>query len=378
MALPTFDRAVATQNITVNTAYSLSVPYTGATQGWVEGDIVTEFGFSHSFTATHLIVKGTPPVEKSNLQGVLKLKNAEGTVSLPVIFNVGPAAPVFGTLPNNIPLYLGQQARIHVPVTNTIANLSVKGPWLQSTLEVVDGGIDILADVPSATQATLNMPAEARRFIVEVSNNGGSILSPKSKLNFTLNSGSPPALGTVSGSLSGSTLTFSWSAVSGALGYEYTLESGNAATWTFTTSTSFTATYSGSGNVTARVRVASPWIGTESTFTVGVPDAPTLLGGTFFGGGNDLQYRFTFTAPANKGSAITHYSATVFVTADGRELAGNTYTQAQIDGYGYIPVYIYTPLNPYPCTVKIRAQNAIGWSDYSNAKTIQSAGSTPS
>ena len=282
MPKPVFVTTIAaTQNVIVDTEYSLAITITGATHAWVEGTLISNGDFSHSFSGGVLTVKGRSKRLQSLVVCSFKAKNADGTTTVTASYNVVPALPVFSSPPNNFKLYKGQKARIIVPISNLPTKIAVKGPWVGVSYEKIKtGGIEIIGDVPSAD--TFNIPSDSRRFEMTAGNAAGTVKTSASQLNFTIETGTPPAMSsfTPTGAFRG--ITLSWTAVTDALGYEYKIWKSTATepadtkkgAWQSAGSgTRFTIQGLDAGtSYKVKMRVGSPWVGAATAAKTDSPE----------------------------------------------------------------------------------------------------------
>ena len=283
MAKPVIVTTVSSSiNIAVNTEYSLSVTITGATTAWAEGDLFTDGNFSHDWDGSGTLkIKGKSTALQSGITCDIKAKNADGTTTKSTVFNIVPAAPVITTAGlTNIPIYKGQKFSLLVPISNDPTFVDVDAPYLGLTDDKHEAGVLISGDVPSADRFGLT----TGRFKVTAGNAAAHVQTSESQLTFAVKTGTPPQITNPSLAKSGTTLTLSFTAPTGALAYEYTLERGDTATWTRFTGTKTNNTVTHTMTVPSnfsltngdfiRLRVASPWVGSE----LGPPGKPTIVG----------------------------------------------------------------------------------------------------
>ena len=225
----------------------------------------------------------------------------------------------------------------------------------------------------SATVSGLS-EGTAYRFEVRAQNTSGYSAYSNT---YTVTTLAKPTSPTLSGSVSGQTVSLTWTAPSSTggatiTGYEYRYRKTGAASWTTDTTSSRSASISGLSRVTAyefQVRAtnsvgSSPYSSTYTVTTEAVaPNAPTLSGSV-----SGLTVNLSWNAPANNGAAITRYQYRYRKTGASSWTTDTTTSRsATISGLTKSTSYEF----------QLRAENSAGWSAYSNTYTATTA-SAPS
>ena len=358
-------------NVLINTPSNLPVKVMNATHAWAEGDLIQSGDFSHSFENDVLTLKGTGKALQSDVGVILKALNGDESAELPLIYNIVAAAPIFGTVPNGFKVYRGSDFQIFVPITNQFGDTKVRGPWIGTTWENFEDyqlGVRIFGPVPSGDTWTL--PASARRFWMQVGNEAGTIQTSEDQLNFTIVDGTPPALGDVRFTISGSTLEFDWDAVTDALLYQYSAEEGADVAWRRSVGTA-----ADFGDVIQegvsppdflfRVRVGSPWVGAESAVRLATPSAPQNFRVVAQGSGASRSFNVFADPPADLGNPVGTISYIMEMTSPLLAVPARFTIPSFPNNFASLP----TPSGS-PATFRMQAVNGYGPGEYTQTITL--------
>ncbi|MCY3744532.1 MAG: hypothetical protein OXH00_26240 [Candidatus Poribacteria bacterium] len=180
---------VSEQNIIIDTDYRLPVSITGnPTTVEVTGDM-KYFGYDWRSSDNEVKIYGTPRELLNGLNWHIEATYSDNTIlERDIAFNVIPAAPIFGTLPD-IHLYRGVPINLPIPIANppneVTANTLLLGLGLETNSEgaLVDGEISADANF-TVSQGVIELVAP---------HIGGDVMKNQP---YTIEAGAPPALGT--------------------------------------------------------------------------------------------------------------------------------------------------------------------------------------
>ena len=363
MATPTYGAVSTPLAIPVNKPYTLEVSVAGnPTVVTAEGHFE---GFSYRWDAANnkIVIKGTPKAIVQSRKWTLKAVNPDDATDIAtkeITYNVVRSAPVIGTM-STIKLYKGATINVDIPITNNPPSVDVTGLLVGLSQKRTASGVNIFGDIPSAVGYT---GLVSGKFKVVAGYAGGT--PPSKEFNWTLETGSPPSMNAITLTANmGSSVRISFTAVTGAIAYEWTTGSGNNATWVKFTGTGNKITHTITGltigtTYTIRVRVSGPWVGTAVSRSVkvgSVPSAPRnvrFTNVTYSGG--IVSGTITWQAPSKAGSTpITRYR--VYAYGGGKSTlyeneTGFSRTFSLTTGYGYRGHNLY-------CYVQ--AVNSIGY-----------------
>lgn len=369
---PVIEAVDSPVNVLINTPSNLPVKVTNATHAWAEGDLIQGGDFSHSFENDVLTLKGTGKALQSDVGVILKALNGDESAELPLIYNIVPAAPIFGALPNNFKVYRGTDFQIFVLIFNQPGDTRVRGPWIGITSGEFDDGVELGVRIfgPVPTDDTWTLPASARRFDVQTGNEAGTIQTTEDQLNFTIVDGTPPALGAVRFTISGSSLQFRWDAVTDALLYQYSTEEGADVAWrrSVVTAADF-------GDVIQegvsppdflfRARVGSPWIGAESSVRLATPSAPQNFRVVVGGSGPSRTFTVHADPPADLGNPVGTLSYIMEMTSPLLAVPARFTIPSFPNNFASLP----TPSGS-PATFRMQAVNGYGPGEYTQTITL--------
>ena len=221
------------QFITLGTKnYDLTIDITG-TPDTVEATGHME-GFSQDWDATNaeLHIKATEVTRL--IKGVfwtVKATKGSTVVTATIAYNVVKATPIFETL-TKLYLYRNQPINIDVLIQN-IPNLIVPNALLLGLKsELKNYGMNIIGKLPTGANFSKNTGDIS--FIVPSETGGQSTMHDYA---YEIKSGTPPALASPAWEPKGNYGEVSFTNVNHALGYEWTLESGDDAAWNYFNST---------------------------------------------------------------------------------------------------------------------------------------------
>ena len=227
---------VAEQNMTVLTAYRLQVIINGDPDDvTVTGDL-EYFDYDWDSTNNRVTISGTPQSIFTGKQWRVTAvwDSPSQTLTRDITYNVNPPAPILLPLPA-LHIYQGTDVNIDVLVQNKQGNVTAEGLLIGWGKTDIADGIKINGKIPATADADFTVASGQLK--VTAANQGGAPVVKN--YPFTIESGTPGALGAADWKPSGNYGKLSFSDITHALGYEWTTETGaaDAVQWNFFSST---------------------------------------------------------------------------------------------------------------------------------------------
>ncbi|RKU20995.1 hypothetical protein C6499_22510 [Candidatus Poribacteria bacterium] len=211
---------VADQNIVVNTDYRLTVAITGnPTTVEVTGDM-EYFNYDWRAGDNEVKIVGHPEKLLNNKNWHIEATYSSGDpLERDITFNVVPAAPVFGTVPD-IHLYRDVDINLEIPITNPPSEVIAKTLLLGLGIEKIETGAKIDGVIP----ADANFTVTAGNIEMEAPHLGETVMS---SVPYTIEAGTPPALGQIEQTPKGNFAVVSFPDVQHAIEYEWGIDEGS-------------------------------------------------------------------------------------------------------------------------------------------------------
>lgn len=210
---------VATQNIVIDTDYCLTVAITGnPTTVEVTGDM-EYFNYDWRPDDNEVKIAGHPEKLLNNKNWYIEANYSSGDpLERDITFNVVPAAPVFGTLPD-LHLYRDVDINIEIPITNPPSEVIADTLLLGLGLEKIETGAKIDGVIPADANFTVAMGNIA----IEAPHLGETVMS---SVPYTIEPGAPPVLGQIKQTPKGNFAVAEFVDVQHAIEYEWGIDEG--------------------------------------------------------------------------------------------------------------------------------------------------------
>lgn len=210
---------VAMQNIVIDTDYCLTVAITGnPTTVEVTGDM-EYFNYDWRPDDNEVKIAGHPEKLLNDKNWHIEATYSSGDpLERDITFNVVPAAPVFGTLPD-LHLYKGVDINIEIPITNPPSEVIAETLLLGLGLEKIETGAKIDGVIP----ADANFTVTAGDIEIEAPHLGETVMS---SFPYTIEAGAPAAIGQIKLTPKGNFAVAEFTDVQHAIEYEWGIDEG--------------------------------------------------------------------------------------------------------------------------------------------------------